>query len=340
MSKLTAPLVSNPHPLSINPCINIGYHESSSAGYEAMGREALEAGGNTFAFFTRNPRGGSAKPIIPSDAAALRSIMAENRFAPIVAHAPYTMNPCSAKADLREYALDMLTDDLIRLEVLHGQCPKADSGEGKSSNECAKNDYKPAIYYNLHPGCHTGQGEEEGIKLTAYVISEAIKRASRAGAIRTALLIETMAGKGSEIGSTFESMHAIIDAADALLSSLTANPYSSSPIPYTLAATFDTCHVWDAGYDIAGDLDGVLTKFDKTVGLNRLKAVHLNDSMNDRGSRKDRHQKIGQGSIGLDALLRVIRHPALCRLPFILETPNDIAGYKEEINLLKGCNAL
>lgn len=309
----------------------IGYHESSSAGYAAMGREAVEAGGNTFAFFTRNPRGGSAKPIDASDAALLRSIMKENHFAPIVAHAPYTMNPCSAKEDLREYALDMLCDDLAKLEMLDGYPQTERAAEGGEQGN--GKDYVPIVYYNLHPGCHTGQGEEAGVSLTAYVISEAIKRVSQKGAIHTAVLIETMAGKGSEIGATFESMKNIIDATQSFLSLL-------SPAPRSIAVTLDTCHVWDAGYDIKGDLDGVLTSFDKTVGLGRLKAVHLNDSMNERGSHKDRHQKIGQGFIGLDALLRVTHHPALCNLPFILETPNEIAGYKEEIRLLKGSDAL
>lgn len=295
----------------LSPAIHIGYHESSSAGYAAMGQEAVDAGGSTFAFFTRNPRGGKAKPIEPSDAAKLCAIMEEHRFAPIVAHAPYTMNPCSQKKELREYALDMLTDDLIKLKAING------------------------VYYNLHPGCHTGQGEEEGVRLAAATIAEAIKRARENGAVHTTVLIETMAGKGSEIGASFESVKNIIDAIDTLLSALPdASSSAMCAPPFAPCVCLDTCHLWDAGYDIAGDLDGVLNKFDKIIGLDRLKAVHLNDSMNERASHKDRHQKIGQGFIGFDALYRVTRHPALRSLPFILETPNDANGYKDEIRRL------
>lgn len=292
--------------LEVNtPAIHIGYHESYSNGYAAMGLEAVEAGGSTFAFFTRNPRGGKAKPIDSEDAMKLRAIMKDNNFAPIVAHAPYTMNPCSAKEETRDYALDMLTDDIIKLEAI------------------------PGCYYNLHPGCHTGQGETEGVSLTANVIARAIKAAAEKGATATKLLIETMAGKGSEIGAAFESIRNIIDATEALLTSLPRSLPSAS-----IGVCLDTCHVWDAGYDIAGGLDDVLTEFDKTVGLERIMAVHLNDSMNERGSHKDRHQKIGKGFIGFPALYRITRHPSLCSLPFILETPNESAGYKEEIKML------
>lgn len=279
--------------------LHIGYHEASSAGYAAMGREAVTAGADTFAFFTRNPRGGISKPIDANDAAELRGIMQEYRFAPIVAHAPYTMNPCSSKADLRQYALDMLIEDITKLDAF------------------------PGAYYNLHPGCHTGQGEAEGIKLSAIVIAEALRRTREAGCSHVTLLIETMAGKGSEIGETFESIRAILDA-----------------VGDNVGVCLDTCHIWDAGYDIVDDLDGVLTKFDKTVGLHRIKAVHLNDSMNDRGSHKDRHQNIGQGYIGLKALRRVTEHSTLCGLPFILETPNEKEGYKQEIALLMGKSAI
>lgn len=285
--------------------MHIGYHEALKDGYAAMGREAVEAGGDTFAFFTRNPRGGKSRPIDISDANALCTIMEENHFAPIVAHAPYTMNPCSAKKEIREYALDMLIEDIEKLEVL------------------------PPSYYNLHPGCHTGAGEEEGIRLSAAVIAKALVSTREKGCHKTTLLIETMAGKGSEIGATFEGVRKILDAVEEAFCSLSP----ASPPPQ-LGVCLDTCHIWDAGYDIVGDIDGVLTEFDKKVGLSRIKAVHLNDSMNDRGQHKDRHEKIGQGFIGLDALQRITLHSALSTLPFILETPNDKAGYKAEILLL------
>lgn len=280
--------------------LHIGYHESASDGYEAMGREALGVGADTFAFFTRNPRGAKARSVDKDDAAALRAIALQNNFAPLVAHAPYTMNPCSAKPELRDLALEMLVDDLSRLSLA------------------------PRCFYNFHPGSHTGQGDEAGIALTAKAVARALKKVG--GKSEVAVLIETMAGKGSEIGKTFEEIRALIDGVEAEY---------GAPLDGRLGVCMDTCHVWDAGYDIARDLDGVLAEFDKIVGLSRLRAVHLNDSMNDLGARKDRHQKLGLGRIGLDALSRVANHPALKNLPFILETPNDRDGYKKEIETMR-----
>lgn len=285
--------------------LHIGYHESTSDGLFALGKEAVSVGADTFAFFTRNPRGGKAKEIDPADAAALVAFMKENNFAPPVAHAPYTMNPCSADSGLRQYALEMMIDDLARLE------------------------YTPGCLYNFHPGSHTGQGAEVGIDFTAKMIAEAIKSAEAAAGgkqLSTKVLIETMAGKGSEIGRSFEEVRAIIDLAES--------KYGGS-LEGKLGVCLDTCHIWDGGYDIVNNLDGVITQFDKVIGLKRLCAIHLNDSMNDLGAHKDRHEKIGQGKIGLEALKRVTRHSALCNLPFILETPNDHNGYKKEIELLK-----
>lgn len=284
--------------------LHIGYHESTSNGLEGLGIEALEVGADTFAFFTRNPRGGKAKDIDPADAEKLVKIMKDNNFAPPVAHAPYTMNPCSADEGLRQYALEMMIDDFLRLE------------------------YTPGSLYNFHPGSHTGQGAETGIDFTSSMISNAIKEAEKkiGKAPSTTLLIETMAGKGSEIGRTFEEVRAIIDKAEEKF---------GSSLKGRLGVCLDTCHIWDGGYDIVNDLDGVVTKFDKIIGLDRLKAIHLNDSMNDLGAHKDRHEKIGEGHIGFEALKRVTVHSALKDLPFILETPNDQAGYKKEILMLR-----
>lgn len=284
--------------------LHIGYHESTSNGLEGLGLEALEAGADTFAFFTRNPRGGKAKDIDPSDAEKLNALRKEHNFAPPVAHAPYTMNPCSQDEGLRQYALDMFIDDLLRLE------------------------YTPGCYYNFHPGSHTGQGAEAGIDFTSTMISEGIKAAEkkRGKELSTVVLIETMAGKGSEIGRTFEEVRAIIDMAE--------KKYGTS-LKGKLGVCLDTCHIWDGGYDIVNDLDAVVSQFDNIIGLDRLKAIHLNDSMNDLGAHKDRHEKIGQGHIGFDALKRVTVHPALKDLPFILETPNDQTGYKKEIEMLR-----
>lgn len=284
--------------------LHIGYHESTSNGLEGLGIEALEVGADTFAFFTRNPRGGKAKDIDPSDAEKLVKIMKDNNFAAPVAHAPYTMNPCSADEGLRQYALEMMIDDFLRLE------------------------YTPGSLYNFHPGSHTGQGAETGIDFTSSMISNAIKEAEKkiGKAPSTTLLIETMAGKGSEIGRTFEEVCAIIDKAEEKF---------GSSLKGRLGVCLDTCHIWDGGYDIVNDLDGVVTQFDKIIGLDRLKAIHLNDSMNDLGAHKDRHEKIGEGHIGFEALKRVTVHSALKDLPFILETPNDQAGYKKEIEMLR-----
>ena len=284
--------------------LHIGYHESTSNGLEGLATEALSVGADTFAFFTRNPRGGTAKPVDPADAEKLNILMKEHNFAPPVAHAPYTMNPCSADEGLRQYALDMMIEDFKRLE------------------------YTPGCLYNFHPGSHTGQGTEIGITHTANMIASALKtvKADLKKNPSTKLLIETMAGKGSEIGRTFEEVRAIMDKAREL---------SNASLEGDLGVCLDTCHIWDGGYDIVNDLDGVITQFDKVIGLKNLYAIHLNDSMNDLGAHKDRHQKIGQGFIGLETLSRVTNHPALRNLPFILETPNEHEGYKNEIELLR-----
>ncbi|MBP3379480.1 MAG: deoxyribonuclease IV [Ruminococcus sp.] len=269
----------------------IGCHLSYSKGYEAMGKQALEIDANTFAFFTRNPRGGAAKAIDPEDAAKLRGILTENSFGKLVAHAPYTMNACAADPKIRTFAREAMADDLKRMEAV------------------------PGNYYNFHPGSHVKQGPEIGIQLISEQLNEVLREEQS-----TIVLLETMAGKGSEMGRSFEELRAIIDRTD--LSS-------------KLGVCLDTCHIWDGGYDIVGDLDGVLEDFDRIIGLDRLKAVHLNDSMNPLGAHKDRHAKIGEGHIGADALIRVINHPLLKKLPFILETPNDIDGYAREIKFLR-----
>lgn len=279
--------------------LNIGYHESTANGLEGLGLEALEVGANTFAFFTRNPRGGKAKDIDEVDAQKLCKIMKENNFAPVVAHAPYTMNPCSADPGLREYAKQMMIDDFARLE------------------------YIPNSLYNFHPGSHTGQGSDVGIDLTSTMISEVFKTVKNTS---TKLLIETMSGKGSEIGRTFEEVKQIIDLAEQKF---------GSSLKGRLGVCLDTCHIWDGGYDIVSNLDGVIEEFDKIIGLENLYAIHLNDSMNPLGAHKDRHEKIGKGYIGFETLYKVTRHPKLCNLPFILETPNEQSGYIEEIKMLK-----
>lgn len=271
--------------------LNIGCHLSISNGFEAIGKQALAIDANTFQFFTRNPRGGSARKIVQSDVDALKSIMKENNFAKILAHAPYTMNLCSAKAETREFALNTLTDDLRRME------------------------YLPNNLYNFHPGSHTGQGVEIGIQQ----ITDALNTAMYEG-MTTTVLLETMAGKGSEIGSRFEELKMIIDGVK---------------LNDKIGVCLDTCHVFDAGYDIVDNLESVLEDFDKIIGLDRLKAIHLNDSMNYLGCHKDRHQKIGQGALGLETFRKIINHQKLSELPFYLETPNEIDGYAEEIRLLK-----
>ena len=271
--------------------LHIGCHLSSSKGFLAMGRQALALGADTFQFFTRNPRGSKAKELDPSDAAALMELLAEHRFAPIIAHAPYTLNLCGAEEKNRAFARDTMADDLSRLEHLPGQ------------------------YYNFHPGSHVGQGTETGIALIADALN-AILRPDQT----TTVLLETMAGKGSEVGGRFEELREILDRVE---------------LSGKMGVCLDTCHVSDAGYDISGDLDGVLTEFDRIIGLDRLKAIHLNDSKNPIGARKDRHERIGFGCIGLEAFTRVVRHPALWDLPFCLETPNELPGYAGEIALLR-----
>ena len=272
--------------------LHIGCHLSSSKGFLAMGRDALKIKADTFQFFTRNPRGGRAKDIDPQDAAALRDLMRENHFAPVMAHAPYTLNPAAKDARVREFAHEVMADDLARLE------------------------YLPGSYYNFHPGSHVGQGLEQGLELIVSLL-DAILTTEQS----TLVLLETMAGKGSEIGSRFEEIRAIIDGVK---------------LPERLGVCLDTCHIHEAGYDLVGDLDGVLAEFDRVVGLGRLKAVHLNDSVNDIGAHKDRHAQIGKGHIGLDAIVEVINHPHLRELPFYLETPNELDGYAAEIELLRG----
>ncbi len=269
----------------------IGNHTSSSKGYAAMGRQIVKNGGNTFAFFTRNPRGGNAKAIDPADVAKFQEIAREHEFGKIVAHAPYTLNACAAKENLRDFARNTFSDDLKRMEAT------------------------PGNYYNFHPGSHVGQGIEAGIQKIAEVLNAVLTEEQT-----TTVLLETMAGKGSEVGSHFQELRAIMDLVEKR---------------DKLGICLDTCHVWDGGYDIVNDLDGVLTEFDRIIGLDHLKAIHLNDSLNPLGSHKDRHARIGEGQIGLDALVRVIRHPALEGKPFILETPNDDEGWTREIALLR-----
>ena len=270
----------------------IGCHLSASKGFMSMGREAAQVGANVFQFFTRNPRGGSAKAIDTEDVNAFLDFSKENGIVAMLAHAPYTLNPCSADPKIREFAVNTFRDDLARME------------------------YVPGNMYNFHPGSHVKQGVEKGIELIVDTL-DAVLTADQS----TTVLLETMAGKGSEVGSKFEELREIIDRA-----SLGAG----------LGVCLDTCHVYDAGYDIVNDLDGVLTEFDRIVGLDRLKAIHINDTKNPFASHKDRHEKIGQGHIGLDAFERIINHPALRELPFFLETPNELAGYGEEIKLLRG----
>ena len=271
--------------------LHIGCHLSSSKGFAAMGRQALELGADTFQFFTRNPRGSKAKDLDPNDAAALVALMKEHNFAPIVAHAPYTLNLCGAEEANRTFARETMADDLRRMEYVPGQ------------------------YYNFHPGSHVGQGIEQGIAYIAEGLNAILKPDQT-----TTVLLETMAGKGSEVGGRFEELRAILDRVE---------------LSDKMGVCLDTCHVSDGGYDIIGNLDGVLEEFDRVLGLHRLKAIHLNDSKNPLGARKDRHACIGEGEIGLEALSRVVRHPALKALPFCLETPNELPGYAKEIALMR-----
>ena len=269
----------------------IGNHLSASKGYAAMGRMAVKLGANTFAFFTRNPRGGAAKAIDPADVEKLLELMREQQFGKLVAHAPYTLNACATKEEVRTFAREAFADDLRRME------------------------YIPGNYYNFHPGSHVGQGVEKGIELIAETLNEALTAEQS-----TIVLLETMAGKGSEVGRSFEELREIIDRVE---------------LSEKVGVCFDTCHTWDGGYDIVNDLDGVLTEFDRVIGLDRLCAVHFNDSMNLLGAHKDRHQKIGQGEIGAEAMKRIACHPVLQGKPFILETPNEDDGYAKEIALIQ-----
>ena len=271
--------------------LTIGCHLSSSKGFMHMGKTALSIGANTFAFFTRNPRGGAAKAVDTADAAALCAMQAEGTIGTLVAHAPYTVNPCAKEEKTPEFARQTMADDLKRLEFV------------------------PENYYNLHPGSHVGQGVEEGVRRVAETLDQVMFAGQR-----TVVLLETMAGKGTEVGGRFEELREILDRV---------------AMPEQVGVCLDTCHVSDAGYDIIGDLDGVLTEFDRVIGLEKLRALHLNDSKNPCGAHKDRHECIGKGFLGEQTFARIVRHPALRGLPMILETPNELAGYAEEIRLLR-----
>ena len=269
----------------------IGCHLSAAKGYLAMGKEAVKLGANVFQFFTRNTRGGAVKALDLEDIEKYNAFHAEQHFGTLLAHAPYTMNPCAAKEDLRSFARSIMKEDLARLELL------------------------PDVMFNFHPGSHVKQGTEIGIPLIADALNEILSAEGK-----TPVLLETMAGKGSEVGRSFEELRAILDRVEQ---------------KERMGVCLDTCHVYDGGYDIIGDLDGVLQAFDEIIGLDRLKAIHLNDSKNPIGSHKDRHEKIGEGTLGLTGIANIINHPKLCHLPFYLETPNEAAGYAKEISLLK-----
>lgn len=271
--------------------LTLGCHLSASRGYLHMAKEAVSIGANTFQFFTRNPRGGNAKALDPADTQAFCTFAQEHGFGQILAHAPYTLNGCSADPAIRDFARRTMADDLARLEAT------------------------PGNLYNFHPGSHVGQGVDAGIGFIADMLNSVLFEG-----MHTTVLLETMAGKGSEIGSRFEELRAIIDRVE---------------LSDRLGVCLDTCHVHDAGYDIVDDLDGVLAEFDRIIGLNRLKALHINDSKNPRSARKDRHEKLGEGHIGLPAILRIVHHPSLGHLPMLLETPNELEGYAREIALLK-----
>ena len=271
--------------------LKIGCHLSASRGYLHMGKEIISIGGNTFQFFTRNPRGGSAKPLDEADAAAFRKFAAENGIEVILAHAPYTLNGCSADPAIRDFAARTMADDLQRMEAT------------------------PGNLYNFHPGSHVGQGTEAGITMIADMLNGLLRPEQT-----TTVLLETMAGKGSEVGGRFEELREILDR---------------GTLKEKMGVCLDTCHVHDAGYDIVNHPDEVLAEFDRVIGLDRLRAVHVNDSKNPLGARKDRHEKIGEGFIGTEAILRLMHHPALRELPFNLETPNELDGYEREIRMLK-----
>lgn len=271
--------------------LTIGCHLSSSKGYLAMGKEAVKIDANTFQFFTRNPRGTKAKAIDENDVERFLAFAKENGIERILAHAPYTLNACSADEHLRELARDTMADDLRRMEYTPGNC------------------------YNFHPGSHVGQGPEAGITFIADMLNQILKPEQR-----TTVLLETMSGKGSEVGREFEELREILDRVEC---------------KERMGVCLDTCHVWDGGYDIVNDLEGVIGKFDRIIGLEKLKAIHLNDSLNPLGAHKDRHAKIGEGCIGEEALKRVVTHPALKDLPFYLETPNELPGYAREIAVMR-----
>ncbi|MEA4920409.1 MAG: deoxyribonuclease IV [Clostridiaceae bacterium] len=269
----------------------IGCHLSSSKGYLSMGKEALAIGANTFQFFSRNPRGGSVKPLDLKDIKEYLTFAENNDISHILAHAPYTLNACAADPGLREFARNTMLDDLQRLEYLPGNC------------------------YNFHPGSHVKQGVEIGIELIISMLNDILWPE-----MHTTVLLETMAGKGSEVGRTFEEIRSILDG-------IVLNE--------KMGVCLDTCHIWEAGYNIVDDLDGVIAEFDRIIGLDRLKAVHLNDSKNPIEAHKDRHEKIGEGALGLELIERVINHPVFREIPFYLETPNELEGYEHEISLLK-----
>ena len=269
----------------------IGCHLSSAKGYMAMGKEAVKLGCNVFQFFTRNPRGGSVKPLDLADLENYNAFHQENHFGTLLAHAPYTMNPCAAKEDLREFARNTMKEDLSRLELLED------------------------VMFNFHPGSHVKPGTEIAIPMIADALNDIMAEGGK-----TPILLETMAGKGSEVGRNFEELRAIIDRVEQ---------------KERIGVCLDTCHVYDGGYDIIGDLDGVLQEFDDIIGLERLRAIHLNDSKNPMGSHKDRHEKIGEGTLTLEGITRIINHPKLIHLPFYLETPNEAEGYAREIALLR-----
>ncbi len=271
--------------------MKLGCHLSTAKGFLGMGHDALSIGANTFQFFTRNPRGGKAKELDQADIDAFLALAAENGFGKLLAHAPYTLNACSADPQTRSFALEMMQDDLARMERV------------------------PGNLYNFHPGSHVGQGEEAGIAMIVTQLNAVLT-----AELNTTVLLETMAGKGSEVGRTFEEIRRILDGV---------------VLQEKMGVCLDTCHLNDAGYDLVNDLDGVLERFDRTIGLDRLHAIHLNDSMNPPGSRKDRHERIGHGHLGLEAIARIINHPALRHLPFLLETPNELPGFADEISLLR-----
>ena len=283
--------------------LHIGYHESSSGGYAAMGKEAVSVQADTFAFFTRNPRGGQAKEIDADDVAEFRAFAAEHSFAPLVAHAPYTMNPCSADPGLREFAKNLMIDDLHRMS------------------------FTPGNLYNFHPGSHVQQGADVGIDFTSTMLSEVIAQCKKDGVLPgTVILIETMAGKGSEVGRTFQEIRTIIDRTEEK---------AGESLKDVLGVCMDSCHIWDGGYDIVSDPDAVFAEFDRVIGLDKLRAVHLNNSLNLLDSHKDRHAKILEGKLPPEALARIVCHEALAGRPIILETPNDDAGYAAEIAWLR-----